>query len=89
MNDYVGVIVFLAASWLAIRSLLRLTLGRRDDLQGKLIDHVRATRIEQRKQRQINALRLKIRNRQIQSDPTSSNSPQSTNSGSDADKKAA
>ncbi len=63
---FVSLLLFLAATYLAIRSLVSLVLQRRDQLSQLLVEHVKNSRAEQKKKLQILAFRKKMREKKAE-----------------------
>lgn len=58
-----SILLFLTAIYMALKSLITLVTRRRENLQGVLVEHVKNSRAESKKKRQILELRRKIRER--------------------------
>lgn len=61
-----SLLLFLAATFLAIRSLTSLAVLRRDQLSQLLVEHVKTARAERKKKLQILAFRKKIRDKKAE-----------------------
>lgn len=62
----VSLLLFLAVTFLAIRSLTSLAVLRRDQLSQLLVEHVKTARAERKKKLQILAIRKKMRDKKAE-----------------------